>query len=425
MEDKKYLTEEELTGEKDKKYSIKDYFKTIGPGAVVTATIIGPGTVTTCTVAGVDFKYALIWAAVFATLTSMILQIISSRVGIASGKGLTTLLHDTFEGTGIHKFLIVALFLSIGIGNSAFQGGNMIGAVLGAQAIFPLSTVFYATIITIIATALLWSGKTDLIEKVMTILVLVMVVLFLVTAIVVRPNLGEIFKGLRPIIPKGGILTTIGVVGTTVIPHLLFMHSSLTAESWKGRNRNNALKESNFDTVFNLILCGIITISIIITGASMYGTGIVINSGLDMAKQLEPLVGTWAKYFFGLGLFAAGISSALSAPMSASYALCGIMGWSTDFKSKKFRIIMIAVLLAGFLVTASGYSPVTVIILAQAFNGVMLPLSAAILVISAANKKMLGKYASTTTWNVLGITVIFLTLILSARTLYNVFMTIF
>jgi Mn2+/Fe2+ NRAMP family transporter len=180
------------------------------------------------------------------------------------------------------------------------------------------------------------------------------------------------------------------------------------------------LIESNFDTIFGMILCGIITICVIITGASMYGTGTTIKDGLDMAKQLEPIVGSWAKYVFGLGLFAAGITSSLSAPMSAAYALCSVMRWSTDMKDKKFRIIWIIVLLAGTIVTATGYNPVQIILTAQAFNGVMLPISAIILMMMVNNKKALGKYKNNLFWNVLGIFVIVVTIVLGIRTLYNV-----
>lgn len=406
--------------EPDKKYTFLELLRKIGPGAIVCATIIGPGTVTTCTLAGVNYQYALIWAAVFATLAAIILQMISARVGIASGRSLGEVVYDTYDGTWLRYFFSVIVIVAIGFGNSAFQSGNMVGAVLGLQAVAPIPTWVGALIIAAITFGFLWTGKTALIEKIMTVMVFIMVILFVITAIIVKPDLGKMFGGLVPTIPAGAILVTIGVVGTTVIPHLLFLHSSLTSKKWANRNVHNALIESNFDTIFSMVLCGFITICVIITGASMYGTGTEVKNGLDMAKQLEPLVGSWAKYVFGIGLFAAGITSSLSAPMSAAYAICSVMRWSTDMKDKKFRIIWIIVLVMGTLVTASGYSPVQVILLAQAFNGVMLPISAVILLLMANNKKALGKYKNNTFWNVLGVIVIAVTVVLGFRTLYNV-----
>ena len=393
--------------EPDKKYSFLELIKKIGPGAVVCATIIGPGTITTCTLAGVNYQYALIWAAAFATLAAIILQIISARVGIASGRSLGEVVYDTYNGSWMKYMFAVIIFITIGFGNSAFQSGNMVGAVLGLQAITPMPAWVGALIIAAITFALLWTGKTAAIEKIMTVMVFIMVILFVITAVVVKPDLGKAFGGFVPSIPSGAILVTIGVVGTTVIPHLLFLHSSLTSQKWAHRNVRNALVESNFDTILSMLLCGLITICVIVTGASMFGTGTSIGNGLDMAKQLEPLVGSWAKYVFGLGLFAAGITSSLSAPMSAAYALCSVMRWSTDMKDRKF-------------VTATGNSPVQVILMAQAFNGIMLPISAVILMMMANNRKALGKYKNNLVWNILGIFVIMVTLVLGFRTLYNV-----
>jgi NRAMP (natural resistance-associated macrophage protein)-like metal ion transporter len=411
--------------EPDRKYSFMELLRTIGPGAVVCATIIGPGTVTTCTLAGVNFEYALIWAAVFATIAAIILQMISSRLGIASGRSLGEVIYDTYDGTWLRYLFAVIIFVCLGFGNSAFQSGNMAGAVLGIKAVVDIPVPAAALIIAAITFALLWTGKTEMIEKIMTVLVFIMVILFVITAIVVKPDFGRLVAGLIPRVPSGAILVTIGVVGTTVIPHLLFLHSSLTSKKWANRNIHNALIESNFDTIFSMVLCGLITICVIITGASMFGTGVTIANGLDMAKQLEPLAGSWAKYVFGIGLFAAGITSSLSAPMSAAYALCSVMRWSTDMKDKKFRIIWIIVLLAGTIVTASGYSPVTVILSAQAFNGIMLPISAIILMIMANNKQALGEYSNNRKWNILGFLVILVTIVLGIRTMYNVLPTLF
>ena len=414
-----------VVSEQDRKYSLAGLFRTIGPGAVVCATVIGPGTITTCTLAGVNFEYALLWAVVFSVVAAIILQMVTSRLGIAYGKGLADLMFDAYEGTPVRYVLAGIIILAIGFGNTAFQIGNMSGAVLGMRAVAEAPTWAYSLAVGVVAFLLLWTGKNAVIEKFMTVMVFLMCALFIATSFVVKPDLGAVFRGLIPNIPDGAFLTTLGVIGTTVVPHVIFMHSSLAAQKWSGRNKRNALTESNFDTIFNLVLCGLITTFVIITGASMYGTGTTISSGLDMARQLEPLVGSWAKYVFGIGLFAAGITSTLAAPMSTAYAVCGIMHWSTDMKSKRFRIIWITVMVIGTAITSIGYNPVSVILWAQAFNGAMLPISVIILMIGVNKKKMLGKYANTPIWNVLCAFVIVVTIFLSARTLMNVAASLF
>lgn len=408
-----------------KKYRLGELFKTIGPGAVVAATVIGPGTITTCTLAGVNFQYALLWAVVFSTLAAMVLQMISSRLGIASGKGLADLMYDVYKGTTMQYILSTVIILAIWFGNTAFEVGNMAGAILGLKAIMDAPTWLYAVIMGGIAFVLLWTGKSNVIEKFMTVMVFLMCFLFIVTAFVVKPNWSAMLRGLVPTIPNGAFLTTLGVIGTTVVPHVIFMHASLTSKKWAGRNKENALKESNFDTLLNMTICGLITAFVVITGASMYGSGNTVSSGLDMAKQLEPLVGSWAKYVFGFGLFAAGITSTLAAPMSTALAVCGIMNWSTDMKDTKFRVIWIIVLLIGTIISAIGYSPVQVILWAQAFNGAMLPISAIILLVGANKKKMLGKYSNTRIWNMLGAGVIIVTIFLAVRTMLSVLPKLF
>ncbi|SHJ76867.1 NRAMP (natural resistance-associated macrophage protein) metal ion transporters [Dethiosulfatibacter aminovorans DSM 17477] len=411
--------------EPNKNYTLLDYVRNLGPGAVVCATIIGPGTITTCTLAGVQFQYSLGWAVIFSIVTAIILQMFSSKVGIVSGKGLAEVIYETYKGTKLQYIFAALVIMAIGVGNSAFQSGNMIGAVLGVNAIFYLEPWKWGLILALIVFTLLWSGKYVVIEKVMTAMVFLMVITFILTAIAVKPDLGLILKGFIPGIPDGGMLVTMSLIGTTVIPHLLFMHSSMSSSKWSSRNKNNAIKESNFDTSFNMVMGGIITICVIITGAAMFGVGVTISSGLDMAKQLEPLVGSWARYIFGIGLFSAGITSSLAAPMSAGYAICGIMNWSTDLKSKKFRIIWIIVLLAGFIATASGYKPVQVILVAQTFNGIILPISVIMLMMAVNNKKILGDYTNKTSMNIIGIMVTLITIMLGAKTLYVVLPKLF
>ncbi len=255
----------------------------------------------------------------------------------------------------------------------------------------------------------------------MTVLVAVMVFLFVATAIVVRPDLGELFVGLLiPQIPAGSVLVAMGVIGTTIVPHCFFMHSAISATKWQGSDLNTALAENKIDVMFNITMAGIISLAIIITGAALYGKGMNVKSGLDLARQLEPLLGAWAKYFFGLGLFAAGITSAIAAPMSAAYAITGILGWSTDLKAGKFRAIWIIVLAAGYLVSSTGTNLIQIIVLAQAFNGILLPLSAVILLIAMNNRKFLGQYVNTKIQNIFGAGILIVTVALGAKTLYSV-----
>lgn len=378
----------------EKTKSFWQKLSSVGPGAIVVAAFIGPGTVTTCTLAGVNFKYALLWAMLFSTIATIILQEMAARIGIVTNKGLGSAIRESFESTPSLKLLAVALVIAaLGIGNSAFQSGNISGASMGLQVIFGGAKQFWVILIAVTAGILLWSGSYKLIEKVLLGIVIMMSIVFVATAIVISPNWGEVFKGLFvPVVPTKALLVTLGLIGTTVVPYNLYLHSSASAERWgKMENKLEAISESRLDSILSISLGGIISLAIIITAASMFGTGTTVKSAADMARQLEPLLGPWAKWFFAIGLFGAGISSAITAPMAAAYAITGVLGFKSDLKNAYFRTIWLIVLLAGATVAFLGANPVQVIVFAQAVNGILLPISAILLLIVMNQKKKMMK----------------------------------
>lgn len=390
----------------------------IGPSAIVVAAFIGPGTVTTCTLAGVNYKYALLWAMLFSTIATIILQEMSARVGIVANKGLGSTIRETFEENPTAKIAVIALVIAaLGIGNSAFQSGNISGASMGLQVILGGSKQVWAVLIALAAGFLLWTGSYKLIEKVLIGIVILMSIAFIATAVVISPNWGEVFRGLFvPTIPPGALIVTLGLIGTTVVPYNLYLHSSAAAERWGSYNdKREAISESKLDAMLSIGLGGIISMAIIITSSSMFGTGVQIKSAADMARQLEPLLGPWAKWFFAIGLFGAGISSAITAPMAAAYAITGVLGLKSDLKDRYFRIIWLLVLLIGATVAFLGANPVQVIVFAQAVNGVLLPISAILLLVVINNQKIMKEFANTTISNILGYSVVVVTVILGLR----------
>jgi len=394
--------------------------KNIGPGALVAAAFIGPGTVTTCTISGASYGYVLLWAMAFSIIATIILQEMSMRLGIVAREGLGEALRNQFENPiakGISIFLVVA---AIGIGCAAYETGNILGGAMGLSTLSGISANIWGPIMAIIAFFLLWSGNYKLIEKVLIGLVIVMSFAFILTAIIIRPDLAAILKGIFiPRIPEGaGITIAVALIGTTVVPYNLFLHASAVQEKW---NKAEDLPTARFDTIFSIILGGIISMAIIVTAsAAFYGTSTEIKNAGQMAIQLEPLLGSWAKWFFAIGLFSAGFSSAVTAPLAGAFATAGALGWERNLRAKNFRAVWIIIVLAGLIGSSLGYSPVQVIIFAQAANGILLPISAIYLVWVMNNKERLGRYINSGLSNLLGALVIFVTIILGARSLLSV-----
>ena len=184
-------------------------------------------------------------------------------------------------------------------------------------------------------------------------LVGLMSMIFLTTMCMSNPDWSEVLRGfILPSIPAGEWLLVVGLVGTTVVPYNLFLHASVVQEHYAGPEELPDLRRENATAI---ILGGVISISIVITSAAnVQGTG--IRSVMDMAQALEPLLGAWAPYVLGIGLFAAGISSAITAPLAAAYAVKGIMGWPNGLQDRRLRAVWISVL--GILSAMSGFSPI-------------------------------------------------------------------
>ena len=140
-------------------------------------------------------------------------------------------------------------------------------------------------------------------------------------------------------------MVVLGLVGTTVVPYNLFLHSSLVSEKWGSLNK---LKVARFESFFSILIGGLISLSIIITAASVNNKD--VNGVIDLAKGLEPLYGKFAIYFLGIGLFASGITSSITAPLAAAYVAKSCFGWDDSLKSQKFRAIWIIILFIGVTV---------------------------------------------------------------------------
>ena len=392
--------------------------RAFGPGLLVTAAFIGPGTVTTATVAGASYGFALVWALVFAIAATMILQEMSARLGIVSRQGLGEALRSSFQNPAVKYGAIALVVAAIGFGNAAFQTGNLNGAGLALEAIFGGTTQLWAGIVGVAAFLLLLSGAYKVIERAVIVLVVLMSIVFIVTAIYVKPSIGDLFAGFVPTVPSGAILTVVALIGTTVVPYNLFLHASSVQQRWSDENVEQSLKEARTDGYLSIGLGGLITLAIVTTAAAtIFVNGLAVKNAGDMATQLEPLLGPAAKAFFAVGLFSAGLTSAITAPLAAAFAVSGALGWEPNMKSARFRAIWGTVMVVGLLFAVIGTNPVGAIIFAQAANGLLLPIIVIFLLIVMNRSDLLGRYRNTVARNVLGVAVV---VIATGLGLYNI-----
>lgn len=404
---------------------MKSIFKNLGPGTLIAAAFIGPGTVTVCTIAGVTYGFTLLWAMLVSIIATIVLQEMSLRLGLVGGKGLAETITTQISSRPLRWLAIGLIIGAILIGNAAYEAGNISGGVLGLETLLDTTTFniaglainYLSIIIGITAFILLYIGNYKLIERFLVGLVIIMSLSFLITAIITKPNLVEVFKGLLiPKVPQKGVFTIIALIGTTVVPYNLFLHASLVKEKWNGITD---LKAARNDLFFSIILGGIVSIAIIITATN--GKGGLVTNASDLAIGLEPLYGSFATYFLSIGLFAAGITSAITAPLAAAYVARGCFGWDVNLKSNKFRIVWGLILLLGVIFSSIGFKPITIITFAQVANGILLPVIAGFLIWIVNKKEVLGSHTNTKFQNLVGVCVVSIALLLGLRSLYLVF----
>lgn len=407
---------------------MKKFFNNIGPGPLVAAAFIGPGTVTLCTLAGVNFGYALLWAMVLSILATLVLQEMAARLGVVSQKGLSEIIRSEIKHPIVRGFAIVLILSAIVIGNAAYEAGNISGGALGMQTLLgnPILEVgsfnlnIMSLLIGFLAFVLLYIGNYKILEKALVFLVILMSLAFLTTAIITKPNLLDIAKNIVvPKFPEGSILTIIGLIGTTVVPYNLFLHTSLAKTKWKDKNDLGFARK---DTIIAIVLGGVVSMCIIISASAIPSQD--ISNAADLAKGLEPLFGVNAKYFLSIGLFAAGITSAITAPLAAAFVASGCLGWESNFKAKKFRAVWMFILGLGVVFSTVGFKSIEIIKFAQVANGLLLPIIAGFLLWIMNKVSVLGKYKNSKLQNVIGLVILVATIFLGAKGILSVFKVI-
>lgn len=392
-----------------------NFNKLVGPGALVTAAFIGPGTLTVCTLAGVGFGYELLWVLLFAIIATILLQEMAARLGLVSQQGLGEAMRSELKNPFLKVVSLGLVFLAVIVGNAAYEMGNITGTTLGLEFEGFNHLLWGPILIGAIVSWLLWKDNYKIIQNVLMIMVIIMSIVFATTAIMVAESGSEIMKGFTPSITSENQLMALGLIGTTIVPYNLFLHASTVSHKWKSVDDMGLLRR---ETVVTIILGGLISMCVLITAASLKGG--IIQGVSDMAKQLEPLLGSFARPFMAVGLFSAGISSSLTAPLAAALTAKGIFGWGKEDQMKS-RLIWGSIVLLGVGFALSGVKPIVVIQIAQVANGVLLPIVVAFLILMCNRANLMGDWKNTPIQNLLGGFVVLVSIIISVRSFNSVF----
>lgn len=388
--------------------------------SILSAAFIGPGTVTTAASAGAEFGYGIVWALTFSIVACIVLQEASARLTLTTGHNLGESIRNHFGDRPLGRVVTGTVVGSIILGCAAYEAGNILGAVEGFGLIFGVSPVWYTLLSGLAAGLLLWFGTTRVVAIVLGVVVAFMGLCFLTTAILLDPPILQVLQGgVIPQFPEGSGLLILALIGTTVVPYNLFLGS--------GVSEGQTVTEMRVSLSIAIVLGGIISLSVLVVGAAMANA----FTFQALADQLVQQLGEWAASLLGFGLYAAGFSSAITASMAAAITAKGLAtddkadpNWEED--GTKYRLVWGGVLAIGVGFGVAQIQPIPAIILAQALNGVILPIVAIYLLLMVNSASELGsEMINSTKYNVLMGLVVFVTIVMGVTNLLEALNNLF
>ena len=356
-------------------------FRSIVFWSIISAAFIGPGTVTTASKAGASFQIALLWALFFSTFATIILQEAAARITIASGKSLGEIIALKYHNSSSR--LSWTVFLSIAFGCAAYQAGNMLGAIEGMKLMTDFSPKILTVGLAIFAFAILMLGSFRSIANVMGMVVALMGIAFIFVAFQTDFSFGRIIQSaVIPSFPEDSSLLIIGLVGTTIVPYNLFLASGIT----QGQN----ISEMRVGIVIAVLIGGLISMAIMLVGAQLTDE----FSFAALAEMMKFKMGNFGGSLFAFGLFAAGLTSSITAPLAAAVTAKSLFGsnkkeWNVN--GKYFRLVWGIILLIGLISGLTIGKSIPAIIAAQAINGALLPIVAIFLILAVNDSTLIPK----------------------------------
>lgn len=398
-------------------------FKHIGPATLIAAAFIGPGTVSVCALAGIRHGYALIWVMFISMFMTIFLQELSARLAITYQKDLIELIQQYFSGQKYLKYIIfVLIFIAIVFGNAAYEAGNLSGINIGLQImrqddffihILSLKINYAILLISAVAFIILHLKSYRYIENTLMVLVGLLSLSFLISAIITTRDFQQVLHGVfAPNFSGDDILIISALIGTTVVPYNLFLHASLAKQKWKTISGIYSMK---IDTYMAVSVGILVSICIIITTANVSSEVESIN---ELGLALEPLYGVFSSYLLGCGFIAAGLTSAVTAPLAAAYVLNALFNLNYATESYAFKRLSYAILIIGCIIATLDFNPVEVITLAQISNAIILPIM--VIIILGLSRKIKSSNSVFTINSIFQWLVVAISLGLSLSSIYKI-----
>jgi len=386
----------------------------LGPGVITAATVLGPGSITVSSKSGALMEYSVLWTVVVAAIFMTTFTRMSARIGCLNEDSLLNIVRTKY-----HQILAILVGLSVFLIAGGFQTGNNIGVGLAMDAMFGGGIILWAPIFTAIALLFIWTSRNfyKVLEKIMLTLVSIMIVSFIANVFMAGPKISQIASGLVPSEPK--IWGLVIAISATSFSIAAAAYQSYLVQG-KGWTRESLKKAQRDATIGITILCGLAGIIMITSAAVLAPQGIVVNSAVDMAIQLEPLLGPLAKWLFLFGLLAASFSSFVSNAVLGGMFLSDGLGLGKTLNDIWVKIFTTLLLLfSTTLAVTLKQNPIEILVIAQATTIIGGPLVAIVLLILGNNKNVLHEHTNKPVTNVIAILAVIWILYLSYNQLMS------
>lgn len=393
--------------------------KFLGPAFIVSVAYIDPGNFATNISGGSTFNYNLVWVILWSNLMAIFLQVMSAKLGIATGKNLTQMCKEVFSKRMNWFFYIVAAIAAIATTMAEFLGG-----VLGFYLLFgiPLS---YSVILTAAVTfAIIYLQKYGqrIVEIIITILVAVICAAYTIELFLAKPDWPQVaLHTLVPSLPNGkAVLIAVGMLGATVMPHVIYLHSQLVQcrnEGMTLKEKKNHLSMEKMDIAIAMNIAFIVNAAMVVVSASVFFSRGMIVDSIELAhRSLEPLLGALSSGAFGVALLASGFSSSAVGAMAGETVLDGFV----DFKMP-INLRRILTMLPGVFIVLAGVNPMEALVMSQVSLSFALPVAIIPLLIITSRKKLMGAFANKAMVKVVGWLIAAMIMVLNAVLLYLTF----
>jgi len=393
--------------------------KFMGPAFIVSVAYIDPGNFATNISGGSKFNYSLIWVILWSNLMAIFLQSMSAKLGIATGFNLPQMCGKVFSRKTNWFFWIVAELAAMATDLAEFLGGT-----LGLYLLFHIPMAYAGLITALLTFLIVYVSKYGqrIVEIIIFILVAVICTSYTIEMFLAKPDwFSAGLHTIIPSIPNGeAVLIAVGMLGATVMPHVIYLHSQLVQNRNKDlteEGKEKHLRMERVDIAIAMNIAFIVNAAMLIVSASVFfRNGVVVDSIQQAHKSLSPLLGSLSSGIFGIALLASGLSSSAVGTMAGQTIMQGFVG--LKISDNITRLITMA---PGMFIIIIGFNPMTALVLSQVTLSFILPVAIIPMLLIARRKDIMGKLANKPVTNFFGWLITSIIILMNAVLLFLIF----